>query len=306
MSDSTERGLVVVTGASSQIGVFLLPRLVESGFRVQAVSRRAAVKPLVLESGPVWMSPEDALKPETHSTESANWLISAGPASLASQLLERNPRFNKVVQFTTTSILTKSQSANTAERDLVNRIVRQETRLKDLCARHNVPLVILRPTLIYGCGMDKNLTRLWHWGNRTGFIPVASQSDGLRQPVHADDLAGLAAGALVTETGSLLESAACGGSTLSYREMAEATARSCARKTRVVAVPTGLFATGVRVLSWSGAAGVNPEMVYRQALDMVFEDSILREKLDYRPRPFQPTAQDFSVAAQLAGFQLPD
>jgi len=304
MSDGTERGLALVTGASSQIGVFLLPRLVGSGFRVHAVSRQVGAKPLELRSGPVWMHPEYALAAEGRTNDMPGWLISAGPPSLASQLVERNPGFNKVVQFTTTSILTKSQSANTAEQELVGRIARQEDRLKDLCAKHAVPLVVLRPTLIYGCGMDSNVTRLWQLGNRTGFIPVASQSGGLRQPVHADDLAALAAGALEIETGSLLESAACGGSTLSYREMAKATAHCCRRKSRVVALPSGLFAAAVGVLSWFGA-GMNPEMVRRQALDMVFEASVLQEKLDYRPRPFRPAVEDFSVTERLAAFQLP-
>ena len=36
----------VVTGASSQIGVFLLPLLVEAGFEVTAVSRAAPAEPV--------------------------------------------------------------------------------------------------------------------------------------------------------------------------------------------------------------------------------------------------------------------
>jgi hypothetical protein len=87
--------------------------------------------------------------------------------------------------------------------------------------------------------------------------------------------------------------------------MAEALARCCKRNTRIVALPAGLFAAAVQVVSWFGAAGVNQEMVRRQALDMVFEDTILREALDYRPRPFRPSAQDFSVPERLAAFQLP-
>lgn len=298
------RELVLVIGASSQIGVFLLPRLVKSGFQVQAVSRRVGSQSRALESGPVWLSPEGALEEGGNSGDDSKWLISAGPPALTSQVLENDPGFTKIVQFTTTSILTKSRSADPAERALVNQISREESRLKELCTQHGVPLVILRPTLIYGCGMDSNLTRLWRWGNRTGFIPVAGRSGGLRQPVHADDLAGLAASALETETGALLESAACGGSTLAYREMAEFTAQCCWRKARVVALPTGLFAAGVNVMSSFGA-NVNPEMVRRQALDMVFDDSGLRQKLNYRPRPFEPAPEDFSVPERLARFQLP-
>ena len=42
---------VLVTGATSQIGVFLLPRLREAGYRVTAVSRRP---PASDRSGVVW------------------------------------------------------------------------------------------------------------------------------------------------------------------------------------------------------------------------------------------------------------
>ena len=88
--------------------------------------------------------------------------------------------------------------------------------------------------------------------------------------MHADDLAGLAVSALKTETGSLVESPACGGSTLAYREMVEATAKCCRRKSRVIRLPNSLFAAAVRAYSRFGGDGINSEMVRRQAQDMVF------------------------------------
>lgn len=305
MSEGGNRETILVAGASSQIGVFLLPRLVRSGCRVIAFSRRAVPSPTTLDGGTVWIHPGLVLKNGPPTELRADGLISAAPPALTAQLLVRNPGLSKVIQFTTSSILTKRESADAGERALMSRIATDEARLTALCEKHDIPLVVLRPTLIYGCGMDRNITRLWRWGNRFGFIPVARQSGGRRQPVHADDLAGLAVSALHTSTGRFLESAARGGSTLSYREMVEATAGCCRRKTRVLALPGPLFAAAIQAWSWAGGAGINREMVHRQAVDMVFDDTRLRQSLSWQPRVFRPAAEDFSISPHAAEMQFP-
>ena len=51
----------VVTGASSQIGVFLLPLLVEAGFEVTAVSRAAPAGAVQVAGGVCWISPDPSI-----------------------------------------------------------------------------------------------------------------------------------------------------------------------------------------------------------------------------------------------------
>jgi hypothetical protein len=50
---------------------------------------------------------------------------------------------------------------------------------------------------------------------------------------------------------------------------------------------------------------INIEMVRRQAMDMVFDDTVLRKVLDYRPRQFEPGRADFQIPENAAKLQLP-
>jgi len=289
---------VYVTGASSQLGVFLLPRLSSAGFRVLAFSRNASASPAGQSKSVYWVRPGRQAGP-------AAYLVSCGPLDMAHSLVVQNPGIQRLVAFSTTSVLTKAGSVNRQERSLVARIQAQEQQLRVACEKQGVVLTLIRPTLIYGCGLDRNISLMARFGRRFGFIPLARDATGLRQPVHADDLATLAVRCLLSETGVRLESAACGGSTISYREMMEKTAAACSGKVRVLAFDPRWLAAAVKLVALLPAyRGINPEMVWRQAKDMVFDDSGLRKSLDYRPRPFDPAPADFEIPEFAREFQL--
>ena len=193
-----------------------------------------------------------------------------------------------------------------AERELMARILREESQLRAQCRRSGTPLVLIRPTLVYGCGLDRNLSRLVRFGDRTGFIPVSSAADGLRQPVHAADLADLADAALGADTGGILEGPACGAEQLSYRAMVHRAAACCRRRVRCPEWPPRLLAAAAGLAGrLLGSSGINAQMVYRQAEDLVFDDHVFRSRLGYRPRPFRPTRADFSIPRELLRYRLP-
>ena len=308
MNAAAENALVLVGGASSQIGVFLLPALLKAGYCVRALSRRVDGT-VDLGDGLVWSCPDRERGAATARAEASGQprlLVSAGPPVLALELLERNPQIEKAVVFSTTSVMTKRASEDDDERDLMARILREESQLRAQCRRSDTALVLIRPTLVYGCGLDRNISRLVRFGDRTGFIPISSAADGLRQPVHAADLAALAVSALAADTHGILEGPACGGEQLSYRLMVQRAAACCRRPVRCPEWPPRLlaFATGVagRLLR---SSGVNAQMVYRQAEDLVFDDHVFRSGLDYRPRPFRPRRADFEIPEELLRYRLP-
>lgn len=290
---------VAVTGASSQLGVFLLPRLQASEFRVDAYGRSAPSSPVETSRQVRWLRPRD-----DSGLLGADALVSCGPLSLAVAMVANTDGLRQVVAFSTTSVLTKAGSPNRSESGQMAAILADEDRLKSVCSKRGVGLLLLRPTLIYGCGLDRNISLLARIGKRSGFIPVAGNAGGLRQPVHADDLAALAVGALVAGEKIDTESPACGGTTLSYRAMVTEIA-GCFSGVRAVRLPTGLLlaATGLASL-FPAFRGVNTEMVRRQAVDLVFDDSPLRSALSYAPRAFKPVAADFEIPPEARALQL--
>jgi len=291
---------VGVTGASSQLGVFLLPRLQAAGFRVHAFSRRVAAAAIEVSAQVRWLP-----APAGAGSDGINALVSCGPLALAETLVTTASGLQRVVAFSTTSVLTKADSENRIESQHMGSILADEERLKTACKERGIGLVLLRPTLIYGCGLDQNISLLARFGRRFGFIPMAGNARGLRQPVHADDLAELAVDALSAEDAHTLESPACGGSTLTYREMVTLIA-ACLERVRPLSVPPWMLAAAVSLAARLPAyEGVNPEMVKRQGSDMVFDDSVLRKTLDYDPRTFSPGPADFEIPAAAAMLQLP-
>ena len=301
--------VVCVTGASSQLGIFLLPRLRDAGFRVLALGRRAPQVPLEVAERVTWMRTsllaDGERRDQVMRHPLPDQLVSCGPLQLALRLVLRYPGLQRVVAFSSSSVLSKAASRDREERRSMEAMAADEEALIAACADRGLPLLLLRPTLIYGCGRDRNVSLLARLAARLGLIPLAGAASGLRQPVHADDLAALAVSALQASQPLVAQSAACGGNALSYREMAERIAALQSRPVRLLTVPESLMAGLIRAASLlPGWPGVNAEMARRQNQDLVFDDSALRLALDWNPRPFEPCAADFEVPERCKNLQL--
>ncbi|NND45785.1 MAG: NAD-dependent dehydratase [Xanthomonadales bacterium] len=295
---------VLLLGASSQIGRFAVPRLVRLGAEVYAVSRSGRPQDYPALPGVRWLRPEEGTK--TREDVSGGCLVSTGPIRLAVEALRAGHKPGRVIAFSTTSVFSKPRSGDRHERETIRHIRQMEASLHELCQARGIALAIFRPTLVYGCGLDQSVTLIARWADRLGWVPVARASAGLRQPVHADDLASAVVAAVGAPVALHVDTPLCGGEALSFSDMVARVVEALDKPVRLVRLPTWMFAFAVRVAGvMPGLRGLNPEMVRRQALDMVFDDTLARTSLAYRPRPFQPTRADFlppttELIAQLA------
>lgn len=284
-------GRVLLLGASSQVGIFAVPKLRAHGLEVIAVSRHGRPTWYPRLDGVQWL---DAEQFGEASPEGVGLLVSTGPIRLAVDAVRSLPTLRRAVVFSTSSVTGKAASRDRREQRLMQHIGDMDAALRQACAGQGTALALLRPTLVYGCGLDRNISWLARWIRRFGFVPVAGAAAGLRQPVHAADLATAAVAAIAHPEDLHLDTALCGGSTLSFRAMVERIFAALDRPARIVALPPSVFVFLLRLARvLPGLRGLSPEMARRQAVDLVFDDRAARTVLAYDPRPFEPVAVDF-------------
>ncbi len=283
---------ILVTGASGQIGQFVIPRLLRSGNEVIALSRRGP--PVNYPEFPNlrWIQPSQLERAGAGVTS----MISAGPMVLALECLESCHGIRRAIVFSTTSVTVKARSGSFHERAQMAELADIEEALRNRADRRNVELCLLRPTLIYGAGADENVSRIARWVKSWPIIPVVGRAGGLRQPVHADDLAIAAARVVAMSAEIPGELTLCGGSTLSFRAMVVSICQGAAVRCWILTMPgaplIGLFSLMGR---FSKRASVFAEMLRRQAVDLIFDDGVARQIIDWAPREFAPTASDFQA-----------
>jgi nucleoside-diphosphate-sugar epimerase len=296
------KGRVGVIGATSLIGDCLLPLLVEDGYDVVAFSRRAQDTQHHLKHLPVeWQilrqavssNSSDVFHPEK---EISHWVCLA-PIWVLPEYIPLLSLYGvkHIVAVSSTSRFTKDNSSNPVEQELAMRLADSEECFVAWAKTEDVTWTILRPTLTYGLGRDKNVSVIARFIQRFAFFPLLGEARGLRQPVHAQDvalgcLAALNGGGAINRSYNL-----SGGETLTYREMVGRIFSAMGRKPHFVILPLWLFRLAVmfmRVLPpfrrWSVA------MAERMNQDLVFDHEDACRDLGFSPRPFLLTREDLS------------
>ena len=282
----------IVFGASGQIGDPLLDRLSASGWRVYAVSRRARSD----SPGRHWLTGD--LGHVEGLPASADAIFSCGPLDLFSHWYARAPvQAPRVVAFGSTSAETKSESGDDGERVVARRLQRAESRVFEAAATQGAGATLLRPTLVYGAGADRTLTRIAALAAQHGWCVLPRRANGLRQPVHVHDLAQAALDAVRASAARGNAYALPGGETLPYREMVQRVLATLSPPPRLVELPMPLFRHGLRLLQRRGIArGLSLDAVERMRRDLVFDAGPAARDFGYAPRDFQPAAAMFDAA----------
>lgn len=277
--------LPLVLGASGQVGFFLLQQL---GTGALGCSRHvprwaglgaARWQPLDLWVD-AWPSPSQTLISAGPLDGCVAWLSRSGPGAL-----------RRIVALSSMSAVHKQWSPVPAERAIAQALQASEQRLDEFAQRHGIGLTLLRPTLIWGAGLDHSLTPYAQRAARRGYAWIPSGARGLRQPVHARDLAQLAIALLQqpSSEGHCFEVG--GGERLTLAMMLRRVAQSQSATAITLPLPAqvlrGLAGLALRCGVKSAVAGM------RAADDQCADSDAVWRSVNLTPRGFDPVASNW-------------
>jgi uncharacterized protein YbjT (DUF2867 family) len=277
-------GVVWLTGATGVLGPTLCGALSRAGYEVHAITRRAGQA-----EGCKWHYGDIERVESLAGLPEAEVLVHAAPLWLAPGLLPHAAAHGarRAVLFGSTSVATKRASADAGDRDLAERLGRAEAACAAICAGAGIGLTLLRPTMVYGYGRDRNISTIARFVRRFRFFPVAGRASGCRQPVHADDLAVATVAALEFPGSAGRVYTLGGGERLAYREMVGRIFDALRLRRRIVSLPTPLYR---RLLALRGRTAAGPEIsagaADRMNEDLCFDQTEAERDLNYRPAGF--------------------
>ena len=279
---------VLVAGASNQIGAYLVPKLLDCGCSVIAICRRP--RPAWIPQNPRLDWRQLDLNQPLPTIEDADTLVYMAPLGLFGPLWHGLTGISRVIAFSSTSRLSKTDSPDPGERAVAGELALGERSIAELADATGAQATVLRPTIIYGAGMDSGLTRLAAWLGRVRMMPLVGGGHGLRQPVHAADLAGAAVNLIQRpdiRARGIYELS--GGSTLSYREMIRRVFESLNLRPHFIPIPLGIARMAVPLLRRTRRwRDLRPAMLERMNQDLVFDHSAASHDFGFDPRPFAP------------------
>jgi nucleoside-diphosphate-sugar epimerase len=255
--------------------------------RFVAVSRR----PQPVDPRVAWLAGSLEQPPALPAT--CECILSLGPLdAFAAWLEQSSTATGRVIAIGSTSVHSRRESPDPGERAVAARLREAEGRLAATCRARGATLQLLRPTLVYGRG-GGSLARFVRLARRFGILPLPRRAMGLRQPVHADDIAGLLLGLLAAGDEGDLQLDLPGGEALPFAEMLGRCLAVAAPRSRLVRLPDAAFdpmAALVARAGWLDAP--TAALLGRLASDQAYDPAPARMRLHWQPRSFHPGRAD--------------
>ncbi len=285
---ATATGACLVLGASGQIGRYLVPRLLHDGQVVHAPSRsaRSSAHPRLhwfeadLFAGLPALPAFDAIFSLGPLDGFAHWLEHA--------VIDGTPQ---LIAFGSMSAVSKRDSIDEAERALAARLLDSERRVIEAAGARGLPWTLFRPTMIYGAGIDRSLSMLARRGCALRVFPRLRGALGLRQPVHAEDLADACMLAVNNARAYDMTFELGGGERLTVATMLERVREAMPLRALALPIPMAAIDALSRLCARvPSLRALGPAIARRLREDLVADITIAGEQLDWHPRAFLPNA----------------
>ena len=283
-----EQPWMLLSGAGSDVGAAMVRRLHRTGTRCIALTRSTTAN--AGRSGLRVLSTEYFDKAPADDLPRFDKWIHLAPIwtwqKFEAVFARGRPR--RIVALSSTSVVTKADSGDARERAVVEALYDGEKGIARFAIGNRASLAILRPTMIYGGPNNRNINLLKRIIRWLRVFPMVGEGAGLRQPVHASEVADACLSAMEHERVSGVYTIA-GGEVLSYREMVTRVFESLGIRPRFISLSgqTARKLVGL-VGRLPGMDMLSVEMLDRLERDQAFSNENAIRDFGFGPGPFKP------------------
>jgi len=276
--------MILVTGARGVVGTPLCQQLSAQNAAYIQASRSPHAGKKTIE----WDMSAQPQKETFERLSACEVLIHCAPIWLLPDQLPglKNTNIRRLIVFSSTSVLSKQTSQDASELQLVRSLAESEQAIQDYCREQGLALTILRPSMIYGFGLDQNIMHIARFIKRWGFMVLVGRAYGQRQPVHSNDLVSACLAIIdASQTYSKAYNLA-GGEVLSYQQMVERIFVGLEKKPRFLRAPLWLFKLALKCASLITKFSYTSEMATRMNQDLVYDNGPAKLDFGYQPERF--------------------
>jgi nucleoside-diphosphate-sugar epimerase len=258
--------MIVIFGASTDIGTRLAEKLQAKGLSFKRVSRRDGTF-ADLSSG---AGVRDAM-------EDADVVVSCAHARFTRSIVENLP--SRPVNLV---LMGSAWRYSSVPNKRANEVRKAETDFTN-CTHNGV---MLHSTMIYGGNQENNIQRLLGAIRRFPVIPAPGGGRQIVQPVYIDDVVECLFVATTTRWAAR-HVIGLAGKPLSWRTMVQVCAKSINRRCTVIPVPKSLALAGISLLNKIRSTQIDAGIVERFGENVDIPLSQMREMFAVQPREFE-------------------
>ena len=272
--------MILVTGATGYTGRFLMQHLLRTGRPLRCLVRPTTELAQLQKWGvEIWTG--DLAKPQEvrGAFAGVKQVIHLAHIRYTPTLVECLG--DSVEQAVLVSSLRRFSQISSAS---VDEVIEAEK----YAVQRGIRCTILRPSMIYGPGDDRNISRLAALLQRYPWIPVFGSGKYLQQPVYVEDVAESILAALQRPQAIGKSYALAGPEALSYNRLIDLVGAAIGVKPVKIHLPVGLSLAGLWCLQKFGVCvGVDMEQIRRLQEDKSFSIAEAQADLSFRPVNFE-------------------
>ena len=272
---------VLVTGGTGLLGGALLGLLLAEGHEVRCLVRAQSPRASRLDKLRITIVRGDAGDEQalSQALSGVDALLHVAGIEYAPQVLEaaRRAEVERLVMVGSTSAHSAYEFRSGPK-----------LRMEELVRESGLDYTIVRPSMIYGSELDKNMHRLLRFLDRSPFFPMFGSGENLWQPVYHEDCARGVYEALVRPAAVGRDYDLPGAEPLTYLELVRTAAGALGRKPRIVRLPLEAVRRSLSAAERLRLPlPIKSEQVLRIREDKAYSYDRARRDLDYAPRTFR-------------------